>query len=259
MSVSVLRLGSDHRSAELRCGLNEHPAGVAQRGFVTAQLACVWLQEGIGELRRDGAVHALAAGDAFLRLPGRHHDVVMPGRCSWLFAAVPAAALEVLARTCTPAPVLHPGLDRRLAGRWLAGARRLAACADDELPVLAGELLGLIAELHLRGARAGRDPWTERACRMLDDDPRAPLPAVAASLGLRPSAFRARFHAATGTSPRAWRIRRRISRAQELLAQPEAALTSIADQLGYPDLPTFAKQFRAVTGTTPGAWRRRMD
>ena len=44
-----------------------------------------------------------------------------------------------------------------------------------------------------------------------------------------------------------------------LLAQPEATLGAVADQLGYPDQPTFAKQFRAVTGTTPGAWRRRLD
>lgn len=259
MPVNAIRLGPDHRSAELRCGEVEHPAGIAQRGFITAQLACVWLQTGSGAVHRDGVVHPLAAGDAFLRLPGQSHDVLMPGRAAWLYVAVPAAALELLRRSGNLPDELHPGLDARLAGRWRATAQRLADCPDDELPAMAAEMLGLIAGLQCRAARAAHDPWTELACATLESDHRRPVPAVAAALGMGGSAFRARFHACLGMSPRTWRIRRRVGRAQELLALPGAMLGHVAEQLGYPDLPTFAKQFRAVTGVTPGAWRDRQD
>jgi AraC-like DNA-binding protein len=259
MAMNAIRLGLDHRSAELRCGEVEHPAGIVQSGFITAQLACVWLQSGSGSMRRDGATHRLAAGDAFLRLPGRPHDVLMPGRSSWLYVAVPAAGLELLRRCGSLPDVLRPGPDARLAGRWRAATRRLGDCPEDGLAAMAAELLGLIAGLQHLAMRGARDPWLDRACAALEADLRRPLPAVAAALGLGGSAFRARFHAASGLSPRTWRIRRRIARAQELLAVPGAGLEAVAGQLGYPDLPTFAKQFRSVTGMAPGAWRRQLD
>ncbi len=257
MKLASLRLGPDSRSAELRCGLNLHPGGVSQTSFSTGQLACVWIQHGTGEMRRDGQTHVLAPGDAFLRLPGRLHDVYMSGPADWWFAAVPAASLEILARTCPrQAPVMHVGLDPGLAARWRATTTRLAACHEHELGVVACELLGLIAEVHRLAARAQHNPWLERACDLLGRDLRTPMPLIATAMGLRPSAFRTRFHVSAGVSPRDWRIRRRIALAQERLAQPGVRLEAVAEQLGYADLPTFAKQFKTVTGMAPGAWRK---
>lgn len=83
---------------------------------------------------------------------------------------------------------------------------------------------------------------------------------VARRVGLGSESFRKRFTTATGRSPGAWRIHRRIDTACTLLLGEGLTLGAIAADLGYPDVPTFAKQFRRVIGQPPAAWRRtRLD
>jgi AraC family transcriptional regulator, arabinose operon regulatory protein len=251
----------NHPTAELRCGLFEFPHPMQQRSFVTPQLACCWIQRGEGELHLDGVVHPLRSGDVFQRLPGRCHDIIMRTSGSWLFTAIPAPALALLtsiAPRSAGLPVLSIGADAQFAARWRQAVRLLASCPDDDRAPATATLFALVAEVHHRAVRRVRDDWAVRACALLDADLRRPLPEIARRMGLQPASFRARFGTAMGLSPQAWRIRQRIAQAQELLADPTLPLEQIADRLGYPDLPTFAKQFRSVAGLPPGRWRRTM-
>ncbi len=65
------------------------------------------------------------------------------------------------------------------------------------------------------------------------------------------------FQSATGTSPLAWVIEKRITRARHLLRQTDRRVTEIAFDVGFNDSNYFTRQFRKVTGTSPRDYRQR--
>lgn len=65
------------------------------------------------------------------------------------------------------------------------------------------------------------------------------------------------FQSATGTSPLAWVIGRRINRACNLLRQTDRPVTDIAYDVGFNDSNYFTRQFTKATGVSPREYRRR--
>ena len=65
------------------------------------------------------------------------------------------------------------------------------------------------------------------------------------------------FQSATGTSPLAWVIEKRIARARHLLRQTDRRVTEIAFDVGFNDSNYFTRQFRKVTGISPREYRQR--
>jgi AraC-like DNA-binding protein len=63
------------------------------------------------------------------------------------------------------------------------------------------------------------------------------------------------FHSATGTSPLAWLIERRIQHACSLLRHTELTVTEIAFDVGFNDSNYFTRQFRKLTGHAPREYR----
>ena len=63
------------------------------------------------------------------------------------------------------------------------------------------------------------------------------------------------FQSATGTSPLAWVIGRRINRACRLLRHTDRRITEIAFDVGFNDSNYFTRQFRKVTGFSPREYR----
>lgn len=68
--------------------------------------------------------------------------------------------------------------------------------------------------------------------------------------------FRKRFKAYTGLSPAQYRLQARLDKAARLLAGSDAAVESIALDLGFYDTAYFCKVFRRYAGVTPAAFRR---
>lgn len=62
------------------------------------------------------------------------------------------------------------------------------------------------------------------------------------------------FQKQFGVTPTAYRKKRRIERAKELLRTPRA-IKEIAGACGYTDAPHFCREFRQMTGRTPGECR----
>lgn len=61
---------------------------------------------------------------------------------------------------------------------------------------------------------------------------------------------------AMGTTPSAYILDRRLTRAAEMLTvNPDASITAVAFDLGFNDSAYFARCFRHRFGTTPRAWR----
>jgi AraC family transcriptional regulator len=83
------------------------------------------------------------------------------------------------------------------------------------------------------------------------------LEEMAAQAGVTPSHFCRIFRKATGVSPHQYVMKARLDRAQQLLAQSDAPLSSIADALGFTSQSHFTRAFRQFTGETPSDFRRR--
>ncbi|ESR24521.1 helix-turn-helix domain-containing protein [Lutibaculum baratangense] len=79
---------------------------------------------------------------------------------------------------------------------------------------------------------------------------------MAGVLGLSETSFAQLFKATTGESPLQWQLRRRVERAQDLLAKTDLSIAEISAQLGFFDQPHLTRVFRQCAGTTPAAWRR---
>jgi AraC-like DNA-binding protein len=79
---------------------------------------------------------------------------------------------------------------------------------------------------------------------------------IAAAAGLTRMYFAAQFKAATGLRPHEYLLRRRIERAQEMLAKDEAPLVDIALSVGFQTQSHFTTVFKRFVGQPPRAWRR---
>ena len=91
--------------------------------------------------------------------------------------------------------------------------------------------------------------------RALDKGRRVGINEVAERLYTSRSKLCATFKAQTGESLGAYIRRRRIERAQDLLADSALTIAQVAERLDYPQQAAFAQAFKQHTGTTPTAWR----
>jgi AraC family transcriptional regulator len=79
---------------------------------------------------------------------------------------------------------------------------------------------------------------------------------MAASTGLTRMHFAAQFRLATGLRPHDYLLRRRVERAQDLLASSRMPLVEIALEVGFRTQAHFTTVFAKIVGETPNVWRR---
>lgn len=225
--------------------------------------SAMWLLRGETAYSDDEGEVRAGAGHVVCRLPGRRHSTIPVAGSGLIefFINIDVTWFRQLAAlgAVPDRPCAYLGWDPALAEGCLAFIDRLRLVAEESWPLALAEAQSLLAAFAVGCARGGSpDPRIADACAILADDApgRLSLAAVARRVGLGGESFRKRFAAATGQSPGAWRIRRRIDTACTRLLSEDLPLGAIAAELGYPDVPTFAKQFRRVIGQPPAAWRR---
>jgi AraC family transcriptional regulator len=79
---------------------------------------------------------------------------------------------------------------------------------------------------------------------------------IAALVGLSRFHFCTAFRLATGQTPHQWLTALRISRARQLLADPDLPITDIALAVGYQTPSAFAASFRKMLRVSPSQFRR---
>jgi AraC family transcriptional regulator len=79
---------------------------------------------------------------------------------------------------------------------------------------------------------------------------------LANTAGLSRMYFAKQFRAATGIRPHDYILRKRIGRAQQMLAAKPAALVDIALSVGFQTQAHFTTVFKKFVGSTPCQWRR---
>jgi AraC-like DNA-binding protein len=78
---------------------------------------------------------------------------------------------------------------------------------------------------------------------------------LASHLGISPSYFARSFRRSAGLAPHAYVMRRRLLRAQELLASTDLPLIDIAFVTGFADQSHFCRRFHQMTGVPPRTFR----
>ncbi|NBN63852.1 helix-turn-helix domain-containing protein [Pannonibacter tanglangensis] len=79
---------------------------------------------------------------------------------------------------------------------------------------------------------------------------------MAESVGLSPYHFIRVFKAATGITPYAWVVGKRLERIKAALIDTEGTLADIARRCGFATQSHMTEVFRRAVGTTPGRWRQ---
>jgi AraC-like DNA-binding protein len=92
--------------------------------------------------------------------------------------------------------------------------------------------------------------------RFADDD--LDVAALAASAGYSRYHFVRLFRRAYGESPGQYLSRRRLERAQHLLASANLTVTEVCHLVGFSSLGSFSTRFRAVVGVGPAEYQRRV-
>ena len=78
---------------------------------------------------------------------------------------------------------------------------------------------------------------------------------LAAVAGLSVHHFAREFKQSAGVTPHNYLTRKRVERAEEMLAQTDLSLSEIAYATGFSDQSHLSRHFRHMLGTTPGAFR----
>jgi AraC family transcriptional regulator len=78
---------------------------------------------------------------------------------------------------------------------------------------------------------------------------------LASHLRISPSYFARSFRSSVGLAPHAYVMRRRLLRAQELLASTDLPLIDIALATGFADQSHFSRRFHQMTGVPPRTFR----
>lgn len=225
--------------------------------------ALVVVHGGTGTFSDDmGGTRQIGPGDAILVLPGHSHwyGPHTGGRWSEIWLMFDGSIFDALRAggvLSAEQPVRH--LQPIEAWRTRLGEfverRRPVGAVDRELEII--ELGRTLVEL---GHTATTEPLPgpiEVAREMLAADLAAHLDlhGIALRVGMPYETFRKRFRAATGTSPAAFRLQRRIEAAKMLLRTTTMTHASIAEHVGFADEYHFAKRFRERVGTSPRTYR----
>lgn len=220
-----------------------------------------------------GARHIAGPGRLVFLNPDELHDGHALGEHYRYNALYPSAAMmrEAAAELAgDPAAVVgEPAFDDLvvddplLAARFVALFRMLEKGADPQAAeeTLVGTLALAIAR-HARLVRAAPDVSGEpatvaRVMALIDEAPEAEhtLASLAAAAGLSRYHFIRVFRRATGQTPHAYLVTRRVNRARALLAAGEDP-ASVAAACGFADQSHLTRTFKRVVGVTSGRYAR---
>ncbi len=205
------------------------------------------------------------AGDVITVNPGEVHDgspLDGSGR-AWRMLYFDPAALAGPIRALTDggsgAELSQPAMrDPAAARRFLALFRAVTGPHGGDSEIEAREnLLLLLARLieSRKRERPGAPKAIEQARMRIDDDPAAPLSLgeLAAIGGVSPFRLVRGFSKATGLTPHAYLVQRRLQRARKLIAAG-MSLAEAAQASGFADQSHMTRLFVRAYGLSPGLY-----
>ncbi|WP_454624194.1 helix-turn-helix transcriptional regulator [Bradyrhizobium cenepequi] len=141
---------------------------------------------------------------------------------------------------------------------------------EDQNGSLLADFLGLAIVTHLLGLYGESSPSTtrrtsalpkwrlKRAVEFIDAHLHSSLALadLAGAAGLSCMHFAAQFRAATGVRPHEYLVRRRVAKAQTLLATTDMPIAELALTVGFSSQAHFTVVFKRLSGLPPLRWRQ---
>lgn len=179
-------------------------------------------------------------------------------------AELPAPLRRLMeGRLEVPQTVVSMPLDADIAGLVLdlTRSRLTGSLRRMQVEARSAELLALVAAAwndhlaaqHCPGGRTRDAEIVRLAERMLAEHFAHPptLQALARRLGTNKNKLTQLFQRSHGTTPQMYCLRRRIERAQALIAEGRLSLGQVAEAVGYQHQSSFTVAFREVVGLAP--------
>jgi len=226
----------------------------------------LWLAlGGQGSLESSGRSYAVSHGDCFLIPPGASlqasHDPERPLKVAaahfdclgGAFAETPAFHRNLGASTTLVSSLLLKAIELSKSGRkpdaglWLGAALSAISDCDSESGRQRGALPAWNAAIKAAKERIERSP-----CRL-------DIAALARGAGLGRDHFSRVFKRATGKTPEAYAVERRMERARALLSISSGTISEIASELGYSSVFFFSRQFKERNGVSPRRFRESLS
>lgn len=170
-------------------------------------------------------------------------------------------------------PFIHIENYGQESGRWMEATLRVIGSeagrgqlGSDLIAMKMSEIIFAQAlRTHLNTAGSDQpvlagfaDRQIARALKAVHDGPSHPwtLQELAGIAGMSRTSFAARFSRALSMSPLAYITHWRMQLAKRALETTDAAIISIAEQVGYQSEAAFGRVFKKHSGTGPAAYRR---
>ncbi|MFH5184509.1 response regulator [Paenibacillus sp. TAB 01] len=155
--------------------------------------------------------------------------------------------------------MLSKRLARKSAAVGPAAPELQAGSKAEALHSFGAELKRMLEELELNRSGNYKDPMTEAKAYIDSHLSReVTLEEVAEMVGLTPTYFSSLFKRMTNETFVQYRIKKRIEKAQSLLALPHVKMSDVASEVGYEDYPHFTKMFKKMTGLSPSEYRSQL-
>jgi len=228
------------------------------RGSRPSNAVCSFIQDNCGEKLSSLVAGQLYHSKSVLFLPGFFEE--LEGRYPTEFAGLFEAFAEPWCDEAVSA--IYHAL-RRVSeerARSVGGHVFVRGVVDTMVAELACSHAACGQALRAAGTRASAGLAGEAAAaveRALDAGQRVGIDELAASLYTSRSRLCAVFKTETGESLGNYMRRRRIERAQDLLADSSLSIAQIAELLGFPQQAAFARAFKAANGCSATVWRGR--
>jgi len=213
--------------------------------------------------------YKLQPGSLFLRFPGKVYTIKMDDKNKWLeFAvAVPKSFYQSLSAAKIideKATFLQTQLSIKTLEAAIKFINSLEITGSPENTAHSYASLLNVFNILLNSPHQNFESNTriknllEQAKLLLGSglNKKISIPKEAAKLGLGYESFRKNFTLEYGLSPKAYRISRRLDKADVLLLHTDMSIKEIADSLGYPTDSDFIRQYKKHRNYPPNTFRK---
>jgi len=217
-----------------------------------------WILTGDGEYREDGITYRLTDETVCVRRPDRDYYMeIEPKHSVRLFIDLPEslyrAMLTLVPELANLPPVRKAPFRKSLFDEFMRLYAAFCGLSSDEIYTLLPAMIRFLCDVTgIFDDREGKPLL--RARRMLEDPASTlTLEEIAGHCGFNYHTFRREFAAAFGEPPGKYRQECRMRAACRMLAMGDP-VTTVASQLGYPDVYTFTHRFTAEMGVPPSRY-----
>lgn len=252
-----------------RCGLEDCSPGHSWGPGVRDHYIIHYILGGKGVFHVNGNTYTLKQGDGFLICPDTvvsyQADLQKPWSYSWVgFHGIKAESYLKKAGLSINKPVftynrdtfIKDCLDNMLATKHLSKGREIRLLG--QLYILLSQLIEVSQAASNDQVKKRREAYIKKAIEFIrmNYSRKISVSEISSHVNLDRSYLYSLFNEYLKVSPQEFMINYRISRACELMQNPNLSIGDVARSVGYEDPLLFSKTFKKVKGKSPREYKK---